>query len=285
MATKNVLVFGGTGFVGEFICNSLKQAAYDPVVVTHSTQSQYRSIKGSLSDTNQLAKALGGLKFVAVVYSVGLLIEQGNKTYDNFHRVWVQNAINLSENVGCDRFILISANGISNSNSGYAISKLAGEQLLQDSNLEWTILRPSIIVGKSDNFNFLKLLDTLTKLPFAPVPAAGALIQPVNATELGDVTTKIIDNPTTYKKIYAVCGNTVFTMRSLVKEYATSVRRRVITVPVPTILVKLFAPVLRLFGQPVTKQQLEMLEKGNTSSDKRIWEVTETNPTDVFNHA
>jgi len=277
---KHILVFGGTGFVGSFICRELAEAGYTPVVVAHSGSSTYKTIQGDLQNPEQILENLKNTRIDAVIYSVGLLTEGGGKTYQQFHRDWVAHALNIAKVINCKRFILISANGIEDSQAGYATSKLAGEQLVQDSDLNWSILRPSIITGNSEHFNFAKLIEQLTIFPIAPVPAVRAQLQPVRGIDLGRGLARLLANQEAYGKILQVCGPEVVSFSQLVRKYAATKGKNVLTVPVPITLVKILAPLLRRLGQPVSAGQLDMLQKGNTCSSDEFWTLSEIRPED-----
>ncbi|KXK26475.1 MAG: NAD dependent epimerase/dehydratase family protein [candidate division WS6 bacterium OLB20] len=254
---SEILVLGGTGFVGSHICDAIKASGLHPLVGSHRTQSRYESVFGSIADPGALTQQLKGRSISAVIYSIGLLQESRDATFADFHDSYVQNAIQLARQTGCKRFILISANGIDEADTPYALSKREGERHVMKSGLEWTIIRPSLVLGRSAGFSFATMLDLLTRSIVAPVPASTAMVQPVAASDLGMAVTLAIKTRATISKILPVCGPDVYRFSALVKRYAETAGRRVIVVPVPAALIQIASPVIRLAGLPASADQIK----------------------------
>ncbi|GIT40804.1 MAG: hypothetical protein Ct9H300mP9_6540 [Candidatus Neomarinimicrobiota bacterium] len=74
--------------------------------------------------------------------------------------------------LGIDRFILMSANGVRPDGTGYQKTKWLAEQYLMNTDLKWTIFRPSLIFGDPRGSNRPEFCTQLKKdLIRLPIPA------------------------------------------------------------------------------------------------------------------
>ena len=89
------------------------------------------------------------------------------------------------------------------------------------SDLDWTIVRPSVIFGPEDAF--LNLFAQL--LRFAPVMAlarADAKFQPVYVGDVAECIVRAVGLPETVGRTFPLCGPRIYTLRELVR-YAGAV--------------------------------------------------------------
>ena len=86
-------------------------------------------------------------------------------------------------------------------------SKLQSEKTIRQSDLDYTILRPSMIYGTIDDPNFSRMLKFIKKRGFFITFGTGEnLIQPVYIEDVADAVIKVLDNIVTYKKVYDLPG-------------------------------------------------------------------------------
>jgi uncharacterized protein YbjT (DUF2867 family) len=86
---------------------------------------------------------------------------------------------------GVRRVVHLSALGVEGATTGFSRSKLAGDQILMGSDLDWVILRPSVVIGRNA-FGGPALLRGLAALPIVPVPEQAAPLQIVHIDDLLD---------------------------------------------------------------------------------------------------
>jgi uncharacterized protein YbjT (DUF2867 family) len=100
--------------------------------------------------------------------------------------------------------------------SMYQRSKAAGEQALQASTLQWTVLRPSVIFGADDKFlNLFAKLQTV--LPFMPLAGSTTRFQPVWVQDVAQAIVACLQSTNSIGKAYEVCGPDVVTLKQLVQ--------------------------------------------------------------------
>jgi len=172
---NNILVLGGTGYVGRAVCERLVERSGGGggrvVVPTRrlSHGAWVRSlptlelVEANVHDDAALAQLLARVD--AVVNLVAIL--HGSRA--EFERVHVELPRRLARacaGAGVRRLVHVSALGVGpNSPSNYLRSKTEGEAVLQAAGLDLTLLRPSVIFGAEDQF-----LNVFAKLQaLAPV--------------------------------------------------------------------------------------------------------------------
>ena len=135
-------------------------------------------IPTDVTNRNDVQKVIQ--KADAVVSLVGILFESGKNTFDAVQGNTPGIIGVEAKKAGVERLVHISALGADRcSLSKYASSKAIGEQLLMEKFPQATILRPSIVFGKDDNF-FNKFSSMATFSPFLPLIGGGrTLFQPV----------------------------------------------------------------------------------------------------------
>lgn len=225
--TRRALVLGGSGFLGRYVCEHLQRQGWHITVPTR----QYAAGKHLLSlpslqleevnvfEPGVLARLLPGCD--AVINLVGVL-HGSEKTFTQVHADWPRQVASACAQTGVRRLVHISALGAdARGPSKYQRSKAAGEAVLQlqeaakSGTLDLTILRPSVIFGREDNF--MNLFARLQKyLPVVPLASAGARLQPVWVRDVARAIVYALDDDAAIGQTYEACGPDVFTLGELV---------------------------------------------------------------------
>lgn len=263
-----VLVTGGAGFVGRHLVARLAAEGHDVVVMTRRRESArhllllptVRVVEADPYQTGTLATYARDV--TAVVNLVGTLHERGRDTFERAHVEFPRALCAACRDAGVPRILHMSALGAApGAESLYLRSKAAGESVVADSGLAWTIFRPSVIFGREDRF--LNLCAALARwLPVIPLAGAASKFQPVF---VGDVATclahALIDDETIGKR-YPLCGPTAYTLRELVRYVAETSGRPRPVVPLGPALANLQARVMELLPGP-------LLTRDNLASMRR----------------
>lgn len=280
---NTVFVIGGTGYVGEKVIEELKKHKYTPVILTrekHQKQTIIQNsneirIKGEAENIFQTKEILTHLKPIATIYLIGLIKEsKPNQTFENAHFNWAVDALKLTKECKIQKFIYMSANGARQSGTKYQTTKFKFEQFLMQSSVNWTIVRPSLLVGKSTKYHFVSEVKKLLPLALIPIPTK-ASFAPVSRNDVAKIIVKSISSKQAARQIYQICGPGRYTFEQIVKKVARIYRKKVITIPFPEILFKTAA---KLRIAPFTLDQITMLQEGNVCSDKTVWTKLNISP-------
>ena len=293
-----VALFGGTGFVGSYIADKLIEGGHVPrILVREGAHQKVRSsdkceiVEGDIEDTNSIQDVIKGVD--AVIYTIGIIREfvRADITYEILHFEGALNCMDIAEECGVKRFILMSANGVSPDGTGYQKSKWMSEQYLKNTNLDWTIFRPSTIFGdprgQSRPEFCSQLKKDLVSLPLpaplfheglVPFNAGNFSMSPIHINDVSNCFVKSIDNKKDYAKIIELGGENV-TWKEIIKTISSAIGKKKLMVPAPVVAVKAVASLLDRFSWfPVTKDQLTMLVEGNTCESTKYFSDNDIKP-------
>ena len=187
-----VAISGGTGFVGKNLLKFL-------------TQKKLKYIPVLRSDFKK-----GKLPLLSKCFCFVHLVGTGNETKDeSFEQVNVEltrKAIEICKKSRIKKIIYFSGLGVSSkSTSNYFISKFKAERLIIKSGLDYTIFRPSYIIGKDDYLtrNFKKQIRKKKIL----IPGSGKyIIQPISIQDVCYVVNLASQSRNFSKKIIDLVG-------------------------------------------------------------------------------
>ena len=179
--TSRVLIVGVTGFVGAALAQRLLVAgiAVDGVSRRRPT-APIRHVALDLAGMTDAAAWRPHLRGIdAVVNCAGLLQDAPGESVARVHRDAPAALFAACEAAGVRRVIQVSAVGVDREGgSDFARTKHAADLALQERDLDWVILRPSVIIGEGA-YGGSALLRGLAALPFVPVMAGMPPLQPV----------------------------------------------------------------------------------------------------------
>ncbi len=235
MLHSRILVVGGTGFIGTHVVSRLVAQGCRVVVPTRRRERARHLIllptvdvvETDPRDPIALESLAAGCD--AAVNLVGVLHGRAGPAGDPFGpdfaraHVDVPNAlIGACRASKVGRLVHVSALGVTDGGkntlpSRYLRSKAAGEEKVRQArDLDWTILRPSVVFGAEDRF--LNLFAQLQRmLPVLALAKSEARFQPVWVGDVAQAIVNALDNPATAGRTCALAGPEVFTLRQLVQ--------------------------------------------------------------------
>lgn len=284
-----VVITGAAGFVGCHACRALATNGWRVrALVRNAAKAAERLAHlpveiriGDIRDETYLASAVDGA--TAVVHLAAIAIERDGDTYESANANATRSIIEVASAAKVRRFLHMSQNG-SDSKSPYRFLKSKGvaQDIVTASGLDWTVLRPSVIFGREDEFvNLLARLVRLT--PFVlPLPDGGrALFQPIEVNDVASVIARALGDDATYGQIFSLGGSAELTLRQIAERIlvAMSAHRTIIGVPA-AIMRPLVAALWHLVPRPpVTTELLDILALNNTVPDNALMSVFGISPT------
>jgi NADH dehydrogenase len=268
MTHSNILVVGGSGFIGSSVVARLASSGYRVRVPTrHRERARHLIllpgvdvVQADVHDPAALRRLMDGCD--AVINLVGIL--HGRAGADgwgpDFQRAHVALPTLLARTcaeLGIRRLIHMSALGVVDGGertlpSRYLRSKAAGEAAVRaQSGLDVTVLRPSVVFGADDAFlNLFAQLQTV--LPVVALAGSQARFQPIWVADVAQAIVNVLDDPRSVGKAFELAGPEVFTLRELVQLSGTWSGHRRPVIGLPQGLGRLVATMMELApGEPL----------------------------------
>ena len=162
LKNKNVLVLGGSGFLGNSVIKLLLENRFRVVTITRN-ENKIKKIKpaGKIGQIEIIAANIfeeGILDYYtknkfAVINLCGVLYEKEVDEFHKVHTILPGLIAKSAKKNNVQKLIHISSLGVSeSSNSKYSRTKARGEKKISKNFSDAIILRPSLILGNGDNF-------------------------------------------------------------------------------------------------------------------------------------
>ncbi|UCH63634.1 MAG: complex I NDUFA9 subunit family protein [Fidelibacterota bacterium] len=292
-----IALIGGTGFIGRYLLEELLDRGHQPALLIRpgSEAKVYRRescllVPGDVGSMEGIRKTLAGCD--AVIYNIGLIRENLRRgiTFEELQFKAAKRVMDAAGELGVERFILMSANGVRTDGTAYQRTKFLAEQFLKTTDLAWTIFRPSIIFGDPegrvefctrlrDQLIFLPLPAPLFYEGLLPTDAGTFTMSPVHVKNVVTMFVKALSMPETIGKTYHVGGPREYSWRELIKLISQASGRNKWLVPVPAGFVKAVAALFDRFTSfPITRDQLTMLMEGNTCDSSEVFKLFDIDP-------
>ena len=282
MTIQNVLVVGGSGFIGRHVLNVLASKGIRATVPTRRRdRAKHLILLPTVDVVETDVNAPGVLEALArqheaVINLVGILHSRkaagGARYGEDFRRTHVelpQHIINASRAAGIKRVLHMSALGASvDGPSEYLRSKGTGEQaMLAADDLAVTVFRPSVVFGPEDKFlNRFAQLAALS--PVLPLACADARFQPVYVGDVANAFARCLDERDACGRSYDLVGPREYTLREIAKYACRLGGRRRLVVGLGKGLSGLQASVMeRLPGKLLTRDNVQSMSVPSVSGD------------------
>ena len=238
MKNKNIVIFGGTGFVGSEIAHQAAELGYQVTIVTrqHTPPEkgpnahlyQYKICEYDRMDN--LEAVLEGA--YAAVNCIGILYESKPGDFDKVHFALPHNIAKVAAQHGVQKMVQVSSLGV-HAPSEYGKSKLRGEQAISQHFPQATMLRPSVIFGPDDSF--FNMFNKLSKwLPVLPLVGGGhTKMQPVFVGDVAKAAVQALSDPATQGAIYELGGPEKLSFKEIYKRLFKHTGRKRILLPLP----------------------------------------------------
>lgn len=276
---KRVLVLGGTGFVGQHLCEKLQRAGWQTTVATRRAANasavqhlpRLTVVEASVHDEARLTQLMAGHD--AVVNLVAIL-HGDQAAFERAHVQLPATIVRACQACGVRRLVHISALGAQlDGPSMYQRSKARGEEVLRSAGLALSILRPSVIFGDGDRF--LNLFARLQSVfPVMPLAGAGTRFQPVWVEDVADAVLACLHDTglprSSIGQTFECAGPDVLTLGELVRLAGRLGSRERPVLPLPTAIGRLQALAMEcLPGEPLmSRDNLDSMAIDNVATSQ-----------------
>jgi NADH dehydrogenase len=280
MPDKSIFLTGGTGFVGSAVLNELLSRGHRVRLLSRNRtldREGVLTVKGGLFDAATLEEGVRGAD--AVIHLVGIIREEPSRgqTFERIHYDGAVNVIDAARHAGVSRFIHMSALGVrEDSPSEYASTKARAEGYLRQSGLDYTILRPSIVLGEGGEFtNMMRDWASGKSMPYLFMPFFGrgllgqspAKLQPIRVEDVARAFVDCLDKPELIHKTIDLVGPDAFTWPQMYRLFAQhTLGKTKPSIGVPIWYARLLTKIAPASLLPFNRAQVEMAGEDSTST-------------------
>lgn len=274
----NVLLVGGSGFIGTHLSEELLARDHDVTVLSRSPDSGdlpdgVETAMGDVTAYDSVESAFEGQDVVYNLVALSPLFEPkgGNEMHDRLHRGGTENCVRAAEEHDIEQFVQLSALGADpDGETHYIRAKGRAEEHVRDSGLDWTIFRPSVVFG--DGGEFLSFTRKLTPPGLAPLPGGGKTrFQPIYIGDLVEMLADSIKEERHIGQSYDIGGPEVLELAEVAKLTREARGQSVKILPVPMALAGLGLSVAGAIpGVPMGRDQFRSLQFDNTTTANDI---------------
>jgi uncharacterized protein YbjT (DUF2867 family) len=263
-----VTVFGGSGFIGRYVCEHLlksgvrvRVAQRDPrkayIIQPLGQVGRFGFEQADIANPNSVRNAVKSA--TAVVNLCGVF----GRSMRSVHVEGARNIARAAVDEGSGALVQISAIGAAiDSQSDYGRTKAEGERAVRELFSGATIIRPSIVFGPEDELT--NRFAAMARLPFLPVIAAKRNFQPVYVRDLAKAIAMAALDPLRFAgKTFEIGGPQVMSMAELHRAILEITQQDPEVVHMPDFLVDAIASLGWLPGAPLTRDQWLMLQRDN----------------------
>lgn len=233
----NLFLTGATGNLGGHLIPRLKEK-YSLTALKHKKEPlEAQGIKWMCADLTQEEGLFNLLQGIDCVLHLAAVTHSNDaQRYFLVNEIGTLNLVRACEARNIKHFIFLSTRAIDPAGGAYSQSKLAAENILRNSMLNWTILRPSEVYGFNSNEIVAKLMRLIKNFNFIPIPGDGtAKIAPLFIEDLSRFILRIILDSNAFKKEYTLAGPREYTLAEFVDHVAcySGKQHKVIKINVP----------------------------------------------------
>jgi NADH dehydrogenase len=186
----------------------------------------------ALDNVEKLVKAFADCK--VVVHCAGINRETRKQTFSRVHIEGTRHVVEAARKAGVSKIVLISfLRARPNCGSPYHQSKWAGEEIVHESGLDYTILKCGVIYGRGDHM-LNHLSHAFYTFPvFAFVGFKDKPIRPNAVEDVARIVMACVLNGALSRKTVPVLGPEELTLRAAVRRVAQVVGRQPLMFPMP----------------------------------------------------
>lgn len=220
-----VLVLGGYGFIGLELARALAALGHEVVGAGRDPAVGERLMPNAtwrhadlarLTAPEDWAPLLVGVE--AIVNAAGALQDGARDDLEAVHHRSIAALVAAAERAGVRRFVQISAPGATaDASTAFLRTKAAGDAAVRASTLDWTVLKPGLVIGRNA-FGGTALLRMLAGFPLIqPLAHGDARLQTVSIDDVTDAVVRAVQGDAAARTEYDLVEDEAHSLRDIVK--------------------------------------------------------------------
>ena len=266
MAAQQLVILGGTGFVGSHLVPRLADDGHRIVLLSRNRE-QHRELgvlpkvivrSADVYNDDVLRREFDGAD--AVINLIGILNTQGRHTFQSAHVDLTRRVIAACHASGVNRLHQMSSLKAGQGLSQYLKTRGEAETLVKASGLDWTIYQPSVIFGEGDGL-VSRFAALLRRMPALPLARAKSRMAPTFVGDVAEAIARCVDsNKLGLRRSYELYGPEAFTLGEIVRQIRDTAGLRTPVIPLHDSLGRLQSQVAGLLpGKPFSFDNFQSL--------------------------
>ncbi len=278
----DILVTGGTGFIGRHLCRTLGERGHSVTALGRSDPGDdlpegVDFVEGDVTEFDSLPPAMEHRDAVVHLVSLSPIFapKGGGRQHELVTVGGTRNVVRAMNETDVDRLIYLSGLGADPEGpTTFIQTKGRAEEIIRATDLDWTIVRPSVVFGSGAEFvPFVKLVTT----PYVTgLPSGGNSMrfQPIWVEDLADLLASALEDQATVEQTYELGGPDVYSLAAVTELVYQAAGRSVKIVPVPMPLARIgltvaeFVPFI-----PLGRDQYRSLTFDNVTDTNAVEEL------------
>ncbi|MDH3611229.1 MAG: NAD(P)H-binding protein [Nitrosopumilus sp.] len=223
-----IVVTGASGFVAKNVRKYLSERNVKLISISRKNFKKFKNETKIVSRNYDEKIILPKIKnSLGLIHLVGIGKQSVKNDFNLINVEFTKKIVNLCKRGKIKKIVYTSGLGVSKKSSfGYFISKYQAEQLIIKSGLDYTIFRPSYIVGNDDLLT--KYLKTQIKKGEIQIPGSGKYsIQPIYINDVSQILYKSLIEKKFKKQILDLVGLESFTFQKYVMLFSKTTKTRI----------------------------------------------------------
>jgi len=223
-----IVITGANGFVAKNLRKYLSEKNIDLISISQNDFKEYGNESKIVSKNYDEKIIINKIKNSdALIHLVGIGKQSTTIDYEMINVEFTKYIVSLAKKAKIKKIIYNSGLGVSSKTTvGYFISKYKAEKIIINSGLNYTIFRPSYIVGKDDLFT--KFLKKQIKIKTIEIPGSGNYsIQPISIHDVVKIIFQSINEIKFKNKIIDLVGPDYLTFEQYVKLFSKGTKTKI----------------------------------------------------------
>ncbi|MBS1268075.1 MAG: GDP-L-fucose synthase [Nitrosopumilus sp.] len=226
--SPKIVITGASGFIATNLRKHLSEKNVKLISISRNNFKEFRNEQKIISknyDPNILLPKIKNSD--ALVHLIGIGKQSIKINYETVNVEFTNHILNLCKKSKIKKLIFASGLGVSDKTSlGYFISKYKAEKLITNSGLDYTIFRPSYIVGKNDLLT--KYLKKQIKNKQISIPGSGKYsIQPIHISDVVQIIFQSISDIKFKNKTIDLVGPNPLSFEKYVKLFSKGTNSKI----------------------------------------------------------
>lgn len=239
MKPKQLVVLGGTGFLGSYLVPRLAQDGHRITLLSRNRERRraFNVIPGvevrsiDVYDGNALRHAIQGAD--AVIMLIGILNPSGRYSFQETHVELPRRLAAACHAANVPRMHLMSALKAGQGLSQYLKTRGEAEAMLRHSGLDWTIYQSSVMFGVDDGL-VSRFAGLMRRMPVLPLARANSRMAPTFAGDVAEAIARCVNHDAlSLDRSFELYGPEVLSLGEIVRKIreAAGLRTHIIDLP------------------------------------------------------